>query len=1091
MVAPVQDPAGVLINTRAGCLECLRSVGRILTSCLCKHTVHASDLTYYVTIGSNVAVAITCTCIWAIVFMNVALQMFVAAESAYFAHRNGTLHCFVSLAYIPTFLLFWTVVMWFVLSRQVELIILMCSTPYPRTRLNEYQLLPAFEPEAPVSDANLDAVSIQKATDSDTPDIRQDWQEFDASHKALPEHKKGGNTLAIDAAANYYYALRTIALLRELEATGNKTLTGAIEKHRRASDVLHRFECSKAKLDDYHQPSEPEVGNQLHENQPDAQHVPMGERGTGNRSARPTPYLPTKDDVARRITLWKRKVHEYSQAATGRFSYGSWSANLLTSAETVMSFPYKWVGKDWNIWVSALLILVFGLVLGLLILFSVLPAFGGSILVAVILCIIFMYWSLAEVWETCSVAFVLQWLYFALCALISACSCFVMNGWSNKFLSTAVVVYVTTMFAVSALHVVHEVWIVPLSTFWQETQESYALEARVRTVRILTGVCAVFVILVLVALLLFVFAEDANGFAVRFLYLALWVLVSGATVFVSLSNSFRDDTNVHGSRNWVLFFEWMGVGYAVLTFGVWAGSIIAQGDWYINVPLVVGAPLVLVLLCWLFGMFLPPPPVQTAGVGTAVEQGTCVGRIVKEWGWRVVRIFTTLVLVASLVLLITAQMYNVILFSLAVILHGYILVEYHMFAEPQKTVTVSLPTCCWSAQAARAGDGSALSVDDITEYKIFTVNAPAERLYGIVFLGLLLCNLLIVGVSTWSLSNSYYVEEGPGKQYVRSEELSPSSSVARYGMCSQQDFYTLDVIDLAYMTELTYFKDPTDANIDCGRKSKKNLQTCLANYFTVNYTKPSTGYNPYNWTVMDISIPDSSMTHRQAAYYGVRSDAANLTIVGVRGSTTGRDWLEDFTLYSEASLLQLFSLVVPMTYVWPYEATAAMVKAFSFTQKMVYTAELKAAQASNYYKPVQEYVESLQAKYGDRYDIMLIGHSLGAATAQIAAARLDLRGFGFEPPGTVFSHEKFGIRGGVERLDDNLITVKRENDPVVYVDMHAGEVQQIVCKSTFLTAYCHFMHPITCHLMANCGALDRPTFDHWGGGHGYCNTTSH
>jgi putative lipase involved disintegration of autophagic bodies len=237
--------------------------------------------------------------------------------------------------------------------------------------------------------------------------------------------------------------------------------------------------------------------------------------------------------------------------------------------------------------------------------------------------------------------------------------------------------------------------------------------------------------------------------------------------------------------------------------------------------------------------------------------------------------------------------------------------------------------------------------------------------------------------------------------------------------------------------------------------------------------------------VLNVSIPRDTAEARQAAYYGIRSDSASLIVVGARGSTTGRDWLEDFNLYSESTLLQFFSLVVPMTYVWPYEATASMVKAFSFTQRLVYASQRKYVESSNYYKPVQDYAEELQRAYPN-HDLLLLGHSLGGATAQIAAARMRVRGFGFEPPGTVFSQQKFGIPGGMRTLDNSLVTVMRQNDPIVYVDAHAGEIQQLVCPNTFLTAYCHYMHPITCHLMANCNAISRVTFDHWGGGNAYC-----
>jgi putative lipase involved disintegration of autophagic bodies len=219
--------------------------------------------------------------------------------------------------------------------------------------------------------------------------------------------------------------------------------------------------------------------------------------------------------------------------------------------------------------------------------------------------------------------------------------------------------------------------------------------------------------------------------------------------------------------------------------------------------------------------------------------------------------------------------------------------------------------------------------------------------------------------------------------------------------------------------------------------------------------------------------------HHQVSYYGIKSDAANLVLVGVRGSSTGRDWLEDINLYSEISLLQAFSLVSPMIRMWPLEATAYIVKLLSFCENMAYLGR------SAYYLDIDEYIGSLRDEFPG-YDVMVIGHSLGGATASTAGARTGVRSFSFEPPGVLYSHKKFGIKNGVSAIGHSNVAVVRDNDPVVLVDRQGGQVQNIGCRGSLLSAYCHMMHPITCHLMASCGALDRLTFDHWGGGGAYC-----
>lgn len=74
-------------------------------------------VTYYLTLVTNSIVSVSCTCIWLILFMNVALQFFVASETAYFSNGNKLLHRVVTIGLLPTILIFWTFIMWFILSR--------------------------------------------------------------------------------------------------------------------------------------------------------------------------------------------------------------------------------------------------------------------------------------------------------------------------------------------------------------------------------------------------------------------------------------------------------------------------------------------------------------------------------------------------------------------------------------------------------------------------------------------------------------------------------------------------------------------------------------------------------------------------------------------------------------------------------------------------------------------------------------------------------------------------------------------------------------------------------------------------------------
>jgi len=120
----------------------------------------------------------------------------------------------------------------------------------------------------------------------------------------------------------------------------------------------------------------------------------------------------------------------------------------------------------------------------------------------------------------------------------------------------------------------------------------------------------------------------------------------------------------------------------------------------------------------------------------------------------------------------------------------------------------------------------------------------------------------------------------------------------------------------------------------------------------------------------------------------------------------------------------------------------------------------------------------------------MIGHSLGAATAEIVGARKKIKSFGMEPPGLIYSSLKFGINE-IQPIYDTSTSLIRDGDVVTLVDKQGGEVQHLTCPSSLFSLkpsplYCHLPHPITCHLMTNCQAMNNAAFNFWGGGANYC-----
>lgn len=317
----------------------------------------------------------------------------------------------------------------------------------------------------------------------------------------------------------------------------------------------------------------------------------------------------------------------------------------------------------------------------------------------------------------------------------------------------------------------------------------------------------------------------------------------------------------------------------------------------------------------------------------------------------------------------------------------------------------------------------------------------------------------------------------------------------KYPIC-HDSYYSLNIIDVAYLTEMTYLQDPVYNDAECS-DGKEVLENFIQRYFTPNYTKAELNYQPYNWNVTHLNVSNRHDSQQDVTYYIMHSQTARLVVIGVRGSSTGRDWLEDFGLYPEISALQVISRVVPLVYLWSPEIVSKYVKIMNYVSSLSLLKRnprlyVSGGEISNYYNEIVMEIHRIkQNTYYEGYNILLIGHSLGGATAGIAGAKTNTLSVGFEPPGMVYSKDKFGIAGNTQRIHETSITIIREHDPVTMVDIHGGQSQHITCPTTQLDFYCHLMHPITCHLLSNCYNMNfshPEVFDSWGGAEKYCTT---
>lgn len=119
---------------------------------------------------------------------------------------------------------------------------------------------------------------------------------------------------------------------------------------------------------------------------------------------------------------------------------------------------------------------------------------------------------------------------------------------------------------------------------------------------------------------------------------------------------------------------------------------------------------------------------------------------------------------------------------------------------------------------------------------------------------------------------------------------------------------------------------------------------------------------------------------------------------------------------------------------------------------------------------MKSYVNRAAARHPN-HSIVLTGHSLGGGIAQIAASQLNLPALVWSAPGVMYSASKFNISAQNSRR--NVWVVMPDNDVVPRVDLQAGNVERIMCRTKNgdqeLPQSCHSLFKTTCEVFRLCG----------------------
>eukprot|EP01084_Bolivina_argentea_P279522 477881_1 len=209
-------------------------------------------------------------------------------------------------------------------------------------------------------------------------------------------------------------------------------------------------------------------------------------------------------------------------------------------------------------------------------------------------------------------------------------------------------------------------------------------------------------------------------------------------------------------------------------------------------------------------------------------------------------------------------------------------------------------------------------------------------------------------------------------------------------------------------------------------------------------------------------------TMNKPIFYHIYNKEYDIDIISIRGEPNPGLLLLDIGLWSEVTMLEIFSWVIPLTSVLPKAFIRQFINFISIFEQII-APNIK----KEFDEPVYKYIIN-NINITDTCTILLIGHSIGGSIAQIVSSKLydngyangnNIISFGLSTPGIIYSSQKFDF--SVENLDKSSISILSRRDVITNIDQHGGFVQNIECNAK-RDEECH--NPITsfCQLYNRC-----------------------
>lgn len=243
----------------------------------------------------------------------------------------------------------------------------------------------------------------------------------------------------------------------------------------------------------------------------------------------------------------------------------------------------------------------------------------------------------------------------------------------------------------------------------------------------------------------------------------------------------------------------------------------------------------------------------------------------------------------------------------------------------------------------------------------------------------------------------------------------------------------LNIADVAYLSYVAYQK----------KWNLQNINKTINSYFLGRGTV---------WNVYNIS-------DENPRFYHVFEVTKGVDIIGISGTRSTSEWVENLKFWSEIISYQVTSMALPVQQLPPSFVTS-FVSAASFLERLLHHGreDFVIGRIEAY---IKEHIINRTT-----YRVLLTGHSMAGGLAKIIGSRLKIPAVSFSGPGEVHMHAK--MRFNLDDLERHTTSVVSRSDMVTWIDHHGGLVQYIGCNASGYVQ-CHSIVNTYCELKTGCG----------------------